>query len=172
MAIIIVSQSNNIYSFGENTLGELGLGHLKHQSTPQLLKLGQPISISQISCGLSHTIMLTNTNDVMVFGSNNYGQLGLDRNDWQHTQYSQYSQTRIPDSNYNYRFVPQLLPNIKAKLLPNVVFVQWDHQHHHLFPTKFHNMVITFLLINRYYNKNYNLGIPKFVRFEIIKFCY
>ena len=36
--------------------------------------------ISQIACGEFHTVIVKNNNDVLVFGYNYYGQLGLGHN--------------------------------------------------------------------------------------------
>lgn len=60
-------------TFGRNCYGQLGLGHNKNSNLPQLLKSKQ--RVCQIACGKFHTIALTDTNDVIVFGCNNYGQI-------------------------------------------------------------------------------------------------
>ena len=41
----------------------------------------QGIPIRQIACGGYHTVILQDNNDVLVFGWNDYGQLGLGHND-------------------------------------------------------------------------------------------
>ena len=41
----------------------------------------QGTPIREIVCGGYHTIILTENNDVLVFGNNDYGQLGLGHND-------------------------------------------------------------------------------------------
>jgi len=56
----------------------LGLGHNDDQYTPVLLMQG--IIIRQIACGMHHTIVLQENNNVVVFGDNFYGQLGLGHN--------------------------------------------------------------------------------------------
>lgn len=43
---------------------------------PQKLNLPSVSPVVQISCGLHHTVILTNTGEVYTFGSNQYGQLG------------------------------------------------------------------------------------------------
>ena len=68
---------NEIHVWGNNTYGQLGLGHNQNQNSPQ--KLNFP-NIKKIICGYYHTIALTNSNEVWVWGYNNDGQLGLGHN--------------------------------------------------------------------------------------------
>jgi len=41
----------------------------------------QGIAIHQIACGHHHTVILQDDNDVLIFGANDCGQLGLGHND-------------------------------------------------------------------------------------------
>jgi len=43
----------------------------------------QGIAIRQIACGEYHTVILQDDNDVLVFGYNDEGQLGLGHNAYQ-----------------------------------------------------------------------------------------
>jgi alpha-tubulin suppressor-like RCC1 family protein len=61
-----------IYSWGDNKSGQLGLGHYENTSTPTKLGLSD---IIKISCGYYHSVALTRTNRIYVWG--NYDQLGL-----------------------------------------------------------------------------------------------
>jgi len=47
----------------------------------------QEITIRKIACCYNHTIILQENNDVLVFGQNNYGQLGLGHNYNQQASY-------------------------------------------------------------------------------------
>lgn len=70
--------SNKIYVWGNNDSGQLGLGDNIARYSPQELLLN---NIKSISCGLYHTVALTEYNKIYVWGSNDTGQLGLgDRN--------------------------------------------------------------------------------------------
>jgi alpha-tubulin suppressor-like RCC1 family protein len=83
---IALTYSNEIYSWGFNYFGQLGLGQNISQSTPQ--KLGFPFQgekVKEIVGGKSHTIALTHLNEVYVWGNNSKGQLGLDHNIRQYT---------------------------------------------------------------------------------------
>ena len=62
---------------GDNSYGQLGLGHNQNQNSPQKLNL---LNIKDIICGGLHTIALTNSNEIWVWGRNDEGQLGLGHN--------------------------------------------------------------------------------------------
>ena len=67
---------NELYSWGYNGYGQLGLGHNDNQLLPQKLRLS--VLIESISCGANHTIALINNDKVLyVWGNNAFGQLGL-----------------------------------------------------------------------------------------------
>ena len=86
---------DEIYVWGRNDYGQLGSGHNQNQNSPQKFapmqmnrreegtsergKLNLP-NIKKIICGSYHTIALTNSNEVWVWGYNNDGQLGLGHN--------------------------------------------------------------------------------------------
>ena len=66
----------NVYGFGSNGQGQLGLGKDVEDCTlkPQKVKLP---SIKQVSCGDSFTVCLSDDGDLYSFGANDNGQLGL-----------------------------------------------------------------------------------------------
>src|SRR5208337_5573673 len=92
--------TNEIYVWGSNYYGQLGLGHNQNQNSPQKLNLpvgeekvrNAPFSnlagksgafsspVKKIICGGLHSIAITATNEVYVWGYNEYGQLGLGHN--------------------------------------------------------------------------------------------
>ncbi|KAI8970324.1 regulator of chromosome condensation 1/beta-lactamase-inhibitor protein II [Mycotypha africana] len=76
------AKDTQLYSFGNNMFGQLGLGKDKHtaasgesvrQDTPQLVPFGT--AIQQITCGLDHTIFATE-DEVYGMGWSADGQLG------------------------------------------------------------------------------------------------
>lgn len=78
---IVKTQDNEIYVAGMNNEGQLGLGHNRVISSKSFIKneLFQNNNfpnISNITCGRSHTIAITETGEVIGFGMNNVGQLG------------------------------------------------------------------------------------------------
>lgn len=105
---MVLNKSGRIYGWGENWDGQLGLGHNEPQYLPQKLPLVLPpvlpsmhedsemfpdyprkgnltmenVKIVELLCGSSHTMAITNTNEVYTWGYNKYGQLGLGDNDY------------------------------------------------------------------------------------------
>jgi len=74
---IALTNSNEVWVWGNNIYGQLGLGHNQDQNSPQKLNLP---NIKDIICGCYHTTALTNSNEIWVWGDNCYGQLGLGHN--------------------------------------------------------------------------------------------
>ena len=71
---IILTISGKIYIWGGNFQGQLGIGNNIDQNIPQELELE---NIRKICCGFFYSMALTNCGNIYVWGSNVYGQLGL-----------------------------------------------------------------------------------------------
>lgn len=71
----IIKENGDIYAFGFNLYGQLGLGDTKDRTVPTLIPKLE--NIIQISGGVNHTLALDNHGKVYIFGSDNEGQLGL-----------------------------------------------------------------------------------------------
>ena len=73
---VCLDNDGNVYTFGDNECGQLGIGDkdLSHTSIPQKVNLPP---CTQISCGNTFTMCLSENGEVYSFGSNNYGQLGI-----------------------------------------------------------------------------------------------
>ena len=73
---ICVDYEGFLYSFGENNRGLLGIG-----STEKYFKYPQKIQdippVLSISCGVFHTLVITNDDNLWSFGNNEFGQLCL-----------------------------------------------------------------------------------------------
>ena len=73
---VALTKLNEIYAWGKNYYGGLGLGDSINYNSPQKLPLAD--TINSISCGYSHTIALTkNSNKIYAWGDNEYYQLGF-----------------------------------------------------------------------------------------------
>ena len=68
--------NNQLYSFGANDFGQLGLGNYNFYDTPQLVNLKNPISVS---CGIDFAIVWTK-DGLYGCGENKIGQLGTGDN--------------------------------------------------------------------------------------------
>lgn len=71
---IIIDLNNDIWTFGYNMNGELGLGDYKNRDVPTKI---QRLKAKQVSAGGKHTMFIDLANYVWAFGSNRYGQLGI-----------------------------------------------------------------------------------------------
>lgn len=69
--------SNNVWSWGENTVGQLGDGTSSSTSLPTRIDL-DGLKALQVSCGDSHTLCVVDdlSNNLYSWGGNNSGQLG------------------------------------------------------------------------------------------------
>ena len=74
---MVLLENEDLYVFGWNSSGQLGLGNRNLQLVPiQNHFFDQLSSIKQIVSG-KHSMVLLENGDLYVFGSNDYGQLGL-----------------------------------------------------------------------------------------------
>jgi alpha-tubulin suppressor-like RCC1 family protein len=73
----VVSSNGELLMFGMNDCGQLGLDHMQHQHTPQLVDSLSSHVVTKVACGLYHTVAITSGGEVYSFGKNDYGQLGL-----------------------------------------------------------------------------------------------
>jgi alpha-tubulin suppressor-like RCC1 family protein len=74
---LVLLSSGELYSFGGNALGQLGMSDLRPRSTPQLLSLVNG-KIAKITAGRDHSLIVESGNNTLYgFGSNLEGQLGL-----------------------------------------------------------------------------------------------
>jgi alpha-tubulin suppressor-like RCC1 family protein len=75
---LILNSQGQVFSFGSNINGELGLGEMGGRDIPTLItnpKIGRIIAIS---AGYNHSLLLNSRGQVFAFGSNEVGKLGRD----------------------------------------------------------------------------------------------
>jgi alpha-tubulin suppressor-like RCC1 family protein len=73
----VLTVDHDLYTFGKNTFGQLGLGHNDLVIEPIFHPITSKLKITQIYCGGEHTIALSQTNEFYSWGLNIFGQLGL-----------------------------------------------------------------------------------------------
>ncbi|XP_064486952.1 uncharacterized protein LOC135399146 [Ornithodoros turicata] len=73
----IIVESGELYMWGRNTEGQLGLGNRKDQKSPQLVSHLSHCKLAQVCCGRDSTIALDIQGKVWAWGQNDSGQLGL-----------------------------------------------------------------------------------------------
>ncbi|EGR30283.1 hypothetical protein IMG5_135970 [Ichthyophthirius multifiliis] len=75
---LALTQDFLVFSWGDNSYGNLGLGHLESSHLPQLVRFldNDNIKIQHISCGQYHSAATSKTGQVFTWGLGNFGQLG------------------------------------------------------------------------------------------------
>ena len=70
-----ITDAGDVWTFGDNKNGQLGLGHKENQASPQLVA---PFSVRiiSVSCGNYHTVCIDEEKHLWGFGKNEHGQLG------------------------------------------------------------------------------------------------
>ncbi len=81
---MVITEDGQLFTFGWNNKGQLGLGHNDNKNTPALV---ERISgkVKAVSAGGFHTMVITEDGQLLAFGGNRNGQLGLDDNDARNT---------------------------------------------------------------------------------------
>ncbi|XP_028427844.1 retinitis pigmentosa GTPase regulator b [Perca flavescens] len=70
-----LTESGQLFMWGDNTEGQIGLGKESHAASPQEVSVGQPIS--WVSCGYYHSALVTVDGALYTFGESDSGKLGL-----------------------------------------------------------------------------------------------
>ncbi|XP_030749755.1 ultraviolet-B receptor UVR8 [Sitophilus oryzae] len=74
---LLLDKLGNVYSFGRGSRGQLGLGELEDELTPQLIEALAGIKIATIAAGGWHSAAVSAEGDLYIWGWNGNGQLGL-----------------------------------------------------------------------------------------------
>jgi RCC1 and BTB domain-containing protein len=78
--VIVVSKDDNVYVYGNNNDGILGLGHKSAIELPTKVNELCNKQVVNISLGDSHVVALTKTGQCYSWGDNTSGQLGITNN--------------------------------------------------------------------------------------------
>ncbi|KAL3056110.1 hypothetical protein OYC64_018751 [Pagothenia borchgrevinki] len=73
---LAVLDNGEVYGWGYNGNGQLGLGNSGNQLTPCRLAALQGLCVQQIVSGYAHSLALTDEGLLFAWGANTYGQLG------------------------------------------------------------------------------------------------
>ncbi len=77
---LVLTDVGHVYSWGYNIYGQLGIGNITNQNTPQKILLNNNQIIKSICCGYAHSLLLTTDGDIYAFGWNSCGQIGNGNN--------------------------------------------------------------------------------------------
>ncbi|ESO88108.1 hypothetical protein LOTGIDRAFT_165845 [Lottia gigantea] len=78
---VIVTDDDKIYSWGNNSSGQLGIGSTQSSFRPVQVHLQIDDPIAGLSCGYRHTMIWCDSGRVYSFGNNFFAQLGYDFED-------------------------------------------------------------------------------------------
>mmetsp|Transcript_12442 Transcript_12442/g.17224 ORF Transcript_12442/g.17224 Transcript_12442/m.17224 type:complete len:169 (+) Transcript_12442:135-641(+) len=76
---IALTQKKNLLSFGWSSDGQLGIQQVSTENvvTPHFIEALFHKNIVKVSCGWSHTVAIDDNGHVFIWGSNQFGQLGI-----------------------------------------------------------------------------------------------
>ncbi|XP_022105351.1 uncharacterized protein LOC110987172 isoform X2 [Acanthaster planci] len=117
---LILTCGGQLFSFGKNDSGQLGLGHRTEQRIPVLLRVCDEHCIAAIGAGTEFSVAITAQGQVFSWGSPENGQLGIDAS---HRNNPQLRQPRLSKSAPMTRLVvtPMLVPGIPRVALSSAV---------------------------------------------------
>ncbi len=73
---LALTDNGEVYSWGNKTSDRILIRSTAHQNKPQRIDLNENQIAKSISCGHSHSLLLTTVGDIYAFGSNIFGQIG------------------------------------------------------------------------------------------------
>uniref|UniRef100_F1L139 RCC1 and BTB domain-containing protein 1 n=1 Tax=Ascaris suum TaxID=6253 RepID=F1L139_ASCSU len=79
--VLALSQNGEVFSWGHNAFGQLGLGSTTVGIAPSLV--GDTLSghnVVQIACGSHHSVAVTDRGEIFAWGRNSCGQVGIGSN--------------------------------------------------------------------------------------------
>ncbi|XVF08147.1 hypothetical protein REPUB_Repub06bG0200900 [Reevesia pubescens] len=76
---ICIAVDGQVYAFGGNQFGQLGTGAEQAETSPKQLDAAslEGKNVKMVSCGARHSAILTDDGQILSWGWNKYGQLGL-----------------------------------------------------------------------------------------------
>lgn len=77
MHFFALSDEGDVYAWGYNATGELGLGDMKNRQTPTLVKALSGHNIKQMVTGRHHSMFLSEEGVLLACGDNKVGQCGV-----------------------------------------------------------------------------------------------
>lgn len=75
---MVMTIGGNVYSWGDNSQGQLGLSDTTNRLRPELIKALRSMGATKISAGRNHSLVISQSGLLLAFGSNNHGQCGVD----------------------------------------------------------------------------------------------
>jgi hypothetical protein len=112
---ICVTASSQVYAWGANSSGQLGLGDKRDRLAPTVVDALWALPVVQLAAGDLHSVALTTNGHLFTWGSNSVGQLGLPHDADHAAQSSSSSKAEGRRSRYA---PPVAAPGLAAATLP------------------------------------------------------
>jgi len=113
---LLLTSEGQVYSFGNNGYGQLGINdkNIKSINIPTLI--GDIPEIQRIECGYNHSMCIDINNNLWIFGDNENGQLGLGDREYRYKPIQHPTLSNIIDisSGGNHTFVKTIDNKIYA----------------------------------------------------------
>eukprot|EP00741_Cyanophora_paradoxa_P003473 tig00000711_g3373.t1 len=74
---VVVTYQGEVYAWGRNMYGQLGLGTLADHDTPTLVSALHGKQVRQMACGAMHTVAVMEDGEVYAWGRSELGQNGI-----------------------------------------------------------------------------------------------
>jgi len=71
------TDEGELYSWGYNGNGQLGIGNTANQQTPCKVNIGCSKIMTKVLCGMAHVLAISDLGDLYSWGANSYGQIGV-----------------------------------------------------------------------------------------------
>ena len=156
----ILKESGELFAFGNNKYGQLGLGDNKNRNVPTLLIHDD--SIQQIICGNYNSFILKKSKELFVFGYGNDGQLGL-------------NSSLDGQNNTRYTHIPTLLglfENIVSINGTLIEKIKWCPGIYSTLSKTKKIEIKNFMLVCYYYKKIHEINMVKYMRHMIVSMLF
>lgn len=136
---IAVTENGRAFSWGKNKCGQLGLSSFEEQMDSLKLIEMPGVIFRNVSCGLEHSLLLSNKRKIYAFGSNKFGQIG------NACQENQWTPIEIDHENRFSDISAHFTNDISVACSMNAIYYVWGNCKENAVPipteTKFHNFI-------------------------------
>jgi len=67
--LVMLTSEGQVYTFGSNSYGQLGVGDLSSRGSPTFAKIPPSLKIVMVTAGSHHSVALSSDGDVLTWGA-------------------------------------------------------------------------------------------------------